>query len=84
MKDNNDKVTGIEDVVYDTDQREYYFKAKDMFLTEDDIAFHKLRPYSHITVNLPNPLPENYFMEWDENPLEKPLSDAMKELFPDD
>jgi hypothetical protein len=84
MTDNNDKQTGIEDIVYDTDQREYYYKNKDLFLEDDDIKFYKLRPYSHITVTLPHPLPENYFREWDENPLEKPLSDVMKEAFPDE
>lgn len=48
-------------IVYDPDQREYYNCRTDIFLTEDDIAFHKLRPLSQITCPLPSPLPEGYF-----------------------
>lgn len=52
-------------IVYDPVEREYYDKTNDMFLTEDDINFYGLKPYSQITAPLPNPLPENY---WDAKP----------------
>lgn len=51
-------------IIYDSEQREYYFTRIDIFLSEDDIIYHCLRPYSHITTPLPSPLPENYFTEW--------------------
>jgi len=47
--------------VYDPKQREYYNNRTDIFLTEDDISFLELRPYSLITTPLPDPLPEDYF-----------------------
>ncbi len=51
-----------ERIVFDPDQREYYDKHNDIFLSEDDIKFYGLKPYDHITTPLPTPLPENY---WD-------------------
>ena len=51
-------------IVYDSDSREYYNVRTDIFLSDDDIAYHKLRPYTHITSPLPVPLPENYWLDW--------------------
>ena len=51
-------------IVYDSIEHEYYNIRGDLFLTEDDIKFYKLRPYSHITTPLPTPLPENYWLDW--------------------
>lgn len=51
-------------IIYDSDSREYYYTKIDIFLSEDDIAFRGLRPYSSITTPLPTPLPENYFTDW--------------------
>jgi hypothetical protein len=48
-------------IVYDEDQREYYNKHADIFLSDDDIAYYKLRPYDLITCPLPKPLPPGYF-----------------------
>lgn len=52
-------------IVYDSVACEYYDRQNDIFLTEDDIKFYGLRPYSAITSPLPDPLPENY---WDAPP----------------
>lgn len=52
-------------IVYDPAQREYYNTRSDIFLCEDDIKFYKLRPYSHIQIPLPKPLPPDYFSKWD-------------------
>lgn len=52
----------LQHIVYDQSQREYYNTNTDIFLCEDDINFHKLRPYSEITCPLPHPLPEGYFL----------------------
>jgi len=54
-------------LVYDPGQREYYNKRTDIFLSEDDISYHKLRPYSSITCPLPSPLPDNYFKEQEDD-----------------
>lgn len=51
-------------IVYDPSQKEYYNNRIDIFLTEDDISFHKLRPYDKITSPLPSPLPSDYFTNW--------------------
>ena len=51
-------------IVYDPLQMEYYNTKSDLFLSDDDIAFHKLRPHSEIPTPLPSPLPEKYFVEW--------------------
>lgn len=51
-------------IVYDVGQREYYNRKTDIFLTDDDIAYYKLRPYSLITTPLPDPLPFDYFTRW--------------------
>ena len=51
-------------IIYDSDTREYYYTKIDIFLSDEDIAFHRLRPYSAITSPLPSPLPENYFTNW--------------------
>lgn len=51
-------------IIYDSDSREYYNTRTDIFLSEDDISFHKLRPYDKITTPLPYPLPPNYFTDW--------------------
>lgn len=56
----------IPNIVYDSLQREYYNIHTDIFLSDDDIAFYKLRPYTHITSPLPNPLPKDYFKNWSE------------------
>lgn len=54
----------MQHIVYDSSQKEYYNTQTNIFLDDDDIAFHKLRPYRKILSPLPNPLPENYFKEW--------------------
>lgn len=54
-------VLSIPHIVYDPGQREYYNTQSDIFLSDDDIEFHGLRPYDQITSPLPSPLPENYF-----------------------
>lgn len=54
----------LQHIVYDSSQKEYYNTRTDIFLTDDDINFHHLRPYDKITTPLPDPLPENYFKEW--------------------
>lgn len=51
----------LQHIVYDVTAKEYYNTKTDIFLSDDDIAFHKLRPYSDIVSPLPEPLPENYF-----------------------
>lgn len=51
-------------IVYDPDQREYYNTRSDIFLSDDDIVYYKLRPYTLIVSPLPSPLPENYFTEF--------------------
>lgn len=51
----------LQHVVYDQSQKEYYNTQTDIFLCEDDITYHKLRPYDKITSPLPSPLPEDYF-----------------------
>lgn len=56
-----DAATHLIGIVYDPQQREYYNIKSDIFLTEDDISYHKLKPYSEITSPLPNPLPTDYF-----------------------
>jgi hypothetical protein len=53
-------------IVYDPSQREYYNCITDIFLTQDDISFYKLRPDSKITSPIPYPLPEDYFTNWEE------------------
>lgn len=50
-------------IVYDSLQREYYNNQTDIFLSDDDVNFYNLRPYSEITSPLPSPLPDNYF-QW--------------------
>jgi hypothetical protein len=52
----------MQHIVYDTLQKEYYNTRTDIFLSDDDITYLKLRPYSKIVSPLPNPLPENYFV----------------------
>jgi len=54
-------------IVYDPLQREYYNCRTDIFLTDDDIMFYKLRPYDKITTPLPNPLPVDYFVKLEDN-----------------
>lgn len=49
-------------IVYDPLQREYYNCRTDIFLSDDDISFYKLRPYDKITSPLPDPLPPSYFI----------------------
>jgi len=61
LSNTNDLPTHIPYVVYDPGQREYYNVRLDLFLTEDDISFHNLKPYSEITCPLPVPLPTEYF-----------------------
>ncbi len=51
----------LQHIVYDPQQKEYYNTRIDIFLCEDDIAFHKLRPYHLIPNPLPSPLPEGFF-----------------------
>ena len=51
-------------LVYDPLQREYYNSRIDIFLTDDDTSFHKLRPYDKITTPLPSPLPADYFTQF--------------------
>ena len=62
---NNTDISVAPCVVYDPLQREYYNHRTDIFLTDDDISFLKLRPYTHITNPLPNPLPVDYFTNWE-------------------
>ena len=54
----------LQHIVYDPQQKEYYNTKTDIFLSDDDINYHKLRPYANITTPLPDPLPTNYFKEW--------------------
>ena len=61
-------------IVYDPQQREYYNTRSDIFLTEDDISYYKLRPYTQITSPLPKPLPTDYFTNFS-------LIDALKEEY---
>ena len=51
----------LQHIVYDAQQMEYYNTQTDIFLCEDDIMYHGLRPYSDISCPLPSPLPDNYF-----------------------
>jgi len=51
-------------IVYDSKQHEYYNISTDIYLTEQEIANHKLRPYDKITTPLPAPLPKDYFTKW--------------------
>jgi len=53
-----------ERIVYDVESKEYYDKRTDIFLTEEEINYWLLRPYSLITNPLPHPLPPDYFTEW--------------------
>ena len=71
-------------IVYDSSESEYYNVRTDIFLSEDDIKYHKLRPYEHITSPLPDPLPENYFVEWDREKLKTALDEAMEFHYPKD
>jgi hypothetical protein len=58
---------GLHDhIIYDSVELEYYNIKTDIFLSDDDIAYHKLHPYTHITSPLPSPTPENYFTDWTE------------------
>lgn len=57
----------LQHIVYDPKQGEYYNIRTDIFLSDDDIAFHELRPYSEIPYPLPHPLPEGYFKSCDKN-----------------
>jgi hypothetical protein len=61
LKERND----VYIIVYDPLQKEYYNVRTDIFLTDDDISYHKLRPYDKITSPLPDPLPSDYFTKWD-------------------
>jgi len=58
----------LQHIVYDPNACEYYNSRIDIFLSDDDIAFHKLRPYDQITCPLPSPLPERYFTSCENNP----------------
>lgn len=51
-------------IVYDPLQREYYNNHNDIFLSDEDVDFYKLRPYDKITSPLPTPLPDDYFTNW--------------------
>lgn len=59
----------MQHLVYDQAQREYYNRRTDIYFSEDDISYHKLRPYSSIPQVLPFPLPNNYFSISSEYPL---------------
>lgn len=59
----------MQHLVYDQAQREYYNRQTDIYFSEDDISYHKLRPYSSIPQVLPFPLPNNYFSISSEHPL---------------
>lgn len=63
LKDRNE----VYHIVYDPLQREYYNIRTDIFLSDDDIKCYKLRPYDKITSPLPNPLPQDYFVKWEED-----------------
>ena len=52
-------------IVYDPLQKEYYNIRTDIFLSDDDISYCKLRPYDKITSPLPSPLPQDYFTKWE-------------------
>ena len=54
-------------VIYDSDSHEYYNPRTDIFLSEDDIMFYSLRPYSQIDCPLPSPIPSDYFTNWKED-----------------
>ena len=80
----------MQHLVYDQTQREYYNRQTDIYFSEDDISYHKLRPYFSIPQVLPFPLPNNYFSISSEHPLSlsevegKSLDtriDALKELY---
>ena len=56
-----DVKTHIEGILFDTVQNEYYNHHTDIYLTDDDIEYMNLKPYSELTSPLPKPLPKNYF-----------------------
>lgn len=58
---NNTMHDNLSGIVYDPQQREYYNKTTDIFLSDDDIEYHKLRPYDKITTPLPKYTPRDYF-----------------------
>lgn len=56
-----DLPTSVPGIVFNEQDREYYNNKSDLYLTEDDISFHGLKPYDQIPLPLPYPLPDNFF-----------------------
>ena len=54
-------------IVYDSIEMGYYNIKTDIFLCDDDIKFYKLRPYDKLDSVLPNPLPADYFFNWEQS-----------------
>jgi hypothetical protein len=70
-------------IVYDPFAREYYNKRTDIYLCEDDISYHRLRPYSEIPASLPlitKEDPVGYFYNWKQDHLPIPLHHGRGEV----
>jgi hypothetical protein len=57
-----DHPTHIPNIVFDDNEREYYNKRTDIFLTEDDIKYYGLKPYEDLVLDtLSRTTPHDFF-----------------------
>lgn len=53
--------TEVEGIVYDTEEKNYYNRGTDIYLSEEDIETYNLKPLTYIYPNLPRKVPPGYF-----------------------